>query len=275
MEILYLGVWCRPFSQYWAVPPSNSQCSAATNHLITNAVLNISSDLMIIAIPMPLLFKVKLPLKNKMILIGLFLIGTFNVSSLVSSKITRVYLSQIVAAVLNKYYSFTHPFGDEWTMWYLRESYTAFLCANLPLTYPLVQRIFKLKSWSHNSYSGRYLSGSLQRRTWRSGLRSQRKSHIGIKSGLSHGGISKTVSVNVSNTRSIPDLQRSESEERIYGPPTSRMFEQKTFDGPDSEQHLWVSGATIEMGPMSPSMKEGSVTTAGSIKSLEEAHVKH
>jgi hypothetical protein len=53
------------------------------------------------------------------------------------------------------------------------------------------------------------------------------------------------------------------------------MFEQKTFDGPDSEQHLWVSGATIEMGPMSPSMKEGSVTTAGSIKSLEEAHVKH
>lgn len=80
MEILYLGVWCRPFSQYWAVPPSNVQCSAATNHLITNAVLNISSDLMIIAIPMPLLFKVKIPLKNKMILMGIFLIGAFNVS---------------------------------------------------------------------------------------------------------------------------------------------------------------------------------------------------
>ena len=23
MEILYLGVWCRPFNQYWAVPPKN------------------------------------------------------------------------------------------------------------------------------------------------------------------------------------------------------------------------------------------------------------
>jgi hypothetical protein len=23
MEILYLGVWCRPFHQYWAVPPEN------------------------------------------------------------------------------------------------------------------------------------------------------------------------------------------------------------------------------------------------------------
>lgn len=23
MEILYFGVWCRPFNQYWAVPPNN------------------------------------------------------------------------------------------------------------------------------------------------------------------------------------------------------------------------------------------------------------
>ena len=79
MEILYLGVWCRPFNQYWAVPTSK-QCSAASNHLITNAVLNISSDVMIIAIPMPLLFKVQLPRKNKAVLIGIFLVGAFNVS---------------------------------------------------------------------------------------------------------------------------------------------------------------------------------------------------
>jgi hypothetical protein len=25
MEILYLGVWCRPFSEYWAVPTDNSE----------------------------------------------------------------------------------------------------------------------------------------------------------------------------------------------------------------------------------------------------------
>ncbi|KAJ4355557.1 uncharacterized protein N0V89_003575 [Didymosphaeria variabile] len=262
MEILYLGVWCRPFNQYWAVPPSNPQCSAATNHLITNAVLNISSDIMIIAIPMPLLFKVKLPKKNKAILIGLFLIGTFN----------------IIAAVLNKYYSFTHPFGLEWTAWYLRESYTAFLCANLPLTYPLLQRIFRLKAWSHNSYDGRYMSGSLQRASaWRSGLRSERKSRLGLKSIPGNGGISKTVSVNVTNSRSHhQELQRSESEERIYGPPTSRIqLEQKTFDG-TSEQHLWVPSVTIEMGPVSPtSNKADSMTTTGSIKSLEDAHVRH
>jgi hypothetical protein len=25
MEILYFGVWCRPFDQYWAVPTSNGR----------------------------------------------------------------------------------------------------------------------------------------------------------------------------------------------------------------------------------------------------------
>lgn len=80
MEILYYGVWCRPFNQYWAVPPDNTQCSAATNHLITNAVLNISSDLMIIMIPMPVLLQAQLPIKKKAILCGVFALGTFTVS---------------------------------------------------------------------------------------------------------------------------------------------------------------------------------------------------
>ena len=99
MEVLYFGVWCRPFNQYWAVPTNSSassfealppkkrrteltkteQCSAATNHLITNAVFNISSDFIILSIPMPLLFKVRLPKKNKFILVGIFMIGAFTV----------------------------------------------------------------------------------------------------------------------------------------------------------------------------------------------------
>ncbi|PSN69575.1 hypothetical protein BS50DRAFT_457207, partial [Corynespora cassiicola Philippines] len=138
MEILYFGVWCRPFNQYWAVPPNSSQCNAATNHLITNAVFNISSDLMIIAIPLPLLWQVRIPRKNKFVLMGIFMIGLFT----------------IAAAIMNKYYSFRNPFGTEWTIWYLRESFTAILCANLPLTYPLVQRVFKLRNWSAQSYGG-------------------------------------------------------------------------------------------------------------------------
>jgi hypothetical protein len=83
MEVLYFGVWCRPFDQYWALPPNSKQCSAATNHLITNAVFNISSDLIIISIPLPLLFRVRLPKKNKAALFTVFLIGAFTVRTLI------------------------------------------------------------------------------------------------------------------------------------------------------------------------------------------------
>lgn len=34
MEILYFGVWCRPFSQYWAVPPKN--CTSTACRLLAN-----------------------------------------------------------------------------------------------------------------------------------------------------------------------------------------------------------------------------------------------
>jgi hypothetical protein len=108
----------------------------------------------ILSIPLPLLFKVRLPKKNKAILFSVFLIGAFTyVAFPTFTYLSLTQTSSIVAAGLNKYYSFTNPFGTEWTIWYLRESYTAILCANLPLIYPLIQRIFKLRNWSSGGYT--------------------------------------------------------------------------------------------------------------------------
>ncbi|KAM5363825.1 hypothetical protein ACJZ2D_011801 [Fusarium nematophilum] len=139
MEILYLGVWCRPFTEYWAVPPDNTQCSAATNHLITNAVLNISSDIMIILIPMPIFLKSQLPLKRKLVLCAVFALGAFT----------------ILSAILNKFYSFNEPFGSNWTFWYIRESSTALITANLPYIWTLLRRLFNLSSFNGSSYGKR------------------------------------------------------------------------------------------------------------------------
>lgn len=47
----------------------------------------------------------------------------------------------IVAAMLNKIYSFTDPFGSEWTYWYVRESSTALLVGNLPFVWALWRRV--------------------------------------------------------------------------------------------------------------------------------------
>jgi hypothetical protein len=38
MEVLYLGVWCRPFSQYWALPPNSSKQILRLGFHLTNAI---------------------------------------------------------------------------------------------------------------------------------------------------------------------------------------------------------------------------------------------
>lgn len=144
MEILYFGVWCRPFTMYWAVP-STTQCTAATNHLITNAVFNISSDTLILAVALPMFIKTRLPLRKKIAIVGIFSLGTF----------------VIICAILNKVYSFNQPFGLQWTFWYVRESSTALLTANAAFVWALLRRIFKLRSLgsfsgknTYNAYNG-------------------------------------------------------------------------------------------------------------------------
>ncbi|KAL3419887.1 hypothetical protein PVAG01_08386 [Phlyctema vagabunda] len=135
MEILYFGVWCKPFHNYWAVPTPNAQCSAAVHHLITNAVFNISSDIMMLMVPLPLLISSKLPRVNKIILCGLFSMGVF----------------VILCAALNKYYSFASPFSPMWTYWYIREASTAVLVANMPMCWALVRRVFRVRSFIYAS----------------------------------------------------------------------------------------------------------------------------
>jgi hypothetical protein len=156
MEILYLGVWCRPIYNYWAVPTPNMQCSAATNHLITNAVFNLTSDICMMAIAFTLFIHNSLSWSRKMILSLIFGLGLFT----------------ILSAVLNKYYSFRHPFGTEWTYWYVRESSTAIIVANLPFTWALIRRVFNVGSFDNKTNIG----DTVRFHTARS-ARGRRKSH--------------------------------------------------------------------------------------------------
>lgn len=104
---------------------------------------------------------------------------------------------------MNKYYSFRNPFGTEWTIWYLRESFTAILCANLPLTYPLVQRVFKLRNWSAQSYGGGHYTGNTKSRAG-----------LSVTVTKSHTVASRAAPGNF-DTLGMP---RAESQERINSP---------------------------------------------------------
>lgn len=136
MVTLYIGVWCQPFDQYWSVPTDNIQCSTAWNHLLLNCILNISSDIMIMLIPLPLLVKTNLPLRKKFVLCGVFSLGGV----------------VIVCAALNKNSSFRDPWSVDWVFWYTREISTAVIVANIPHLWALLRKIFRLPTFlSHQN----------------------------------------------------------------------------------------------------------------------------
>lgn len=137
--ITYYAVYCRPFSQYWAMPVENLQCATYAHYSITQATFNISSDAVMFVIPIPLIAKAQLKRTRKFLLIGVMSLGLFT----------------IVAAILNKYFNFASPLTTTYQIWYIREASTAIYVANLMCWWPLLRKLFGLRAFSYNSSRGR------------------------------------------------------------------------------------------------------------------------
>jgi hypothetical protein len=133
--VTYYAVYCRPFSQYWAMPVENMQCATYQHYSITQAVFNISSDAVMFAIPIPLLIKAQLKRRRKVVLIGVMSLGLFT----------------IIAAILNKYFNFASPLTTTYQIWYIREASTAIYVANLMCWWPLLRKLFGVKAFQYNS----------------------------------------------------------------------------------------------------------------------------
>ncbi|KAE8375713.1 hypothetical protein BDV26DRAFT_294723 [Aspergillus bertholletiae] len=138
IEITYFAVYCRPFSEYWAIPPSNPQCATYQHYSITQAVFNLSSDACMLAIPIPLLKGAQMSLRKKILLVSVLGLGVF----------------VMIAAILNKYFNFHSPLTTTYQIWYIREASTAIYVANLMCWWPLLRKIFgKGLAHYHSKYA--------------------------------------------------------------------------------------------------------------------------
>ncbi|KAH9878230.1 hypothetical protein J1614_003447 [Plenodomus biglobosus] len=151
IEVLYFGAWCRPFREYYAVPTRSSQCNAMVHHRITKAIFNLSSDIIMLCIALQMLIRSLLPVKRKIILCGIFSLGIF----------------VIAASILNSYYSFKNPYKATWIYWYVRESSTAILVANLPYTWTILREFLEIGDfdetnpppWTYHTHTSRTAGG--------------------------------------------------------------------------------------------------------------------
>ncbi|KAJ5130303.1 uncharacterized protein N7515_006342 [Penicillium bovifimosum] len=211
IEVTYYGVYCRPFSQYWAMPVTNMQCATYQHYSITQAVFNISSDAVMFAIPIPLLIRAQLKSRRKVVLIGVMSLGLFT----------------IIAAILNKYFNFASPLTTTYQIWYIREASTAVYVANLMCWWPLLRKLFGLKAFQYNSNRGQrnnnnqnkdsngYYSSTSQSRPSFSFPRSWkppcRRGNKPAPREYSDAQRSSTEAINKPNEESMNDMYRAEA----------------------------------------------------------------
>ncbi|EJT76539.1 hypothetical protein GGTG_06458 [Gaeumannomyces tritici R3-111a-1] len=106
---------CRPFSGYWAMPPPNAQCATLQRYSVVQACFNISSDLLMLWVPIPLILKA--------MLLSIFSFGGF----------------VIVAAVLTKVFNLSNVWDPQHMLWYMREASVAIYVANIPVLWPVLR----------------------------------------------------------------------------------------------------------------------------------------
>ncbi|TPX15789.1 uncharacterized protein E0L32_000123 [Thyridium curvatum] len=139
---------CSPIRDAWTEGPSNGKCIPLLTEFICSAPVNIVTDLAILALPLPVLTGMRLPPRQKTILIFTFCLGVF--VSIVD--VVRVYyLQQAITYVPTS--SSSDPesrFGDSdefpWNaslslMWSAVEVNVGMTCACIPTLKPLILKI--------------------------------------------------------------------------------------------------------------------------------------
>ncbi|KAJ9137543.1 Decarboxylase [Pleurostoma richardsiae] len=221
IQVLYLGVWCRPIYYYWAVPVPHDhpQCKSYHNHMITVTVLNVSSDLAMLCVPVPLIARAHLPLKRKLVLCVVFSLGAL----------------VVLVAILNRYFNFTTTNDLVFLVWYNGEASTAVMIANIPFCWTLLRRLFALDAWGGYSSNGR-------------GSRTRTAPPPPMGSGRI-GGMEKrrrgphSVILGVDMTESMERIADSEGER-------GSQHELRSMDQRDADSKSWAQSQTsdVELG---------------------------
>lgn len=143
---------CRPVGAAFTYPvPAHATCTDIVTLYLSSVPVNIITDLMILALPMPILTRMRLPRKQKIILVLVFGCGFFVT---VVDVIRTAYLQSASTSRFLSFVPYDTPYNNSveysdftWYaslafMWSAVEVNVGMMCACVPSLKPLVSRIF-------------------------------------------------------------------------------------------------------------------------------------
>ncbi|GKZ38700.1 hypothetical protein AbraIFM66950_011069 [Aspergillus brasiliensis] len=193
--ILSILVGCHPIQKNWQINPNpGNYCQPAVSHIdvYVTVFLNVATDLYLISIPTPILFKARLPWREKLELLVLFSGGIF----VMACGILRCVL--IVTAGANG--------ASQAGSWACRETFVAVIIGNAPMIYPMCRRLAVKAGW--------YMSTK--------GTKGSTSQSYPLSDGMAHSGTdhSKNKRRKFKHPLSLPDTQwNTISDEQMMLPP--------------------------------------------------------
>ncbi|RAH59258.1 hypothetical protein BO85DRAFT_418546 [Aspergillus piperis CBS 112811] len=200
---------CHPIQKNWQINPNpGNYCQPAVSHIdvYVTVVLNVFTDVYLISIPTPILFKARLPWREKLELLILFSGGTF----VMACGILRCVL--IVTAGANG--------ASQAGSWACRETFVAVIIGNAPMIYPMCRRLAMRAGW--------YMSTK--------GTKGSSQSYP-LSDGAAHSGTdnSKNKRRKFKHPLSLPDTQwNTVSDEQMMLPPGEWEVSHAARDGDGS-----------------------------------------
>lgn len=138
-------VCCQPVSYYWSqyADPTGGKCVFDLYPFyIGNAAANLTTDVLILLVPIPLTWKLQMRTSQKILIIGIFLLGGF----VCVASIVRIYYMTFLANSVD----ITWIMGDVF-IWSSVEPCIGILCACLPTLKPLLRYAMNHISSSNGS----------------------------------------------------------------------------------------------------------------------------
>lgn len=157
---------CTPISYGWTqfTGKTTGKCVDFTALLLSTAVINICTDVAVLVLPMPLVWRLKIERSQKFAVSGIFLLGGF---VCVASLIRSVYLPRVVSA------------DPLWTAldagyWSIIEPGVGIISASLPSLGPILRKAFPLQSRNRvgeprtvsSFFSSEDSRGSVSKKPW-------------------------------------------------------------------------------------------------------------
>ncbi|KNG89726.1 hypothetical protein ANOM_001949 [Aspergillus nomiae NRRL 13137] len=144
--IAYLAVFltvtfgCHPISNNWRVyPPPSKQCGLKIQNVIVTCILNVTTDLALLFIPVPLLWKVKTSFSRKLVIAIFLSSGIF----VIAASIIRTTLTLEA-----------EPSSITVNRWGIRETFVGVATVNLPILRPLFTKRFWKSGYVEDGSSG-------------------------------------------------------------------------------------------------------------------------